>query len=205
MRCRHWQRRVEGSFNTFRSRSTSRKKRRESKRSFNGLRALAVLLVLSGSGAPVDRAHVFSTSVTPVVIAPLELRARLAPLTTHDIGRGFTFPATTHRVGPYSLDRADSECSGNAVLHVLVWSGTGQFRGATYRFEHNNGLNAMNHLSERWLNSPPWNNRENTNTQGALHHGSRPAALSYNCNQTLLTSVACRWTRHSHYNAEVGS
>ena len=135
MRCRHWRRRGEGSFNTFRSRSTSRNKRRESKRSLNGLRALAVLLVLSGLGVSVERAHVFSTSVTFVL---------------------------------------------------------------------NNGLNATNHLSERWLNSPPWNNPENTNTQGALRYGSRTAALNYNCSQTLLPSVACRWTRPSHYNSEVG-
>jgi len=113
MRCRHWQRRVEGSFSTFRSRLTSRNKRRESKRSFNGLRALAVLLVLS------------------------------------------------------------------------------------------NGPNATYHVSERWLNCPPWNNPKNTNNQGALHHGSRTAALNYNYSQTLLPSVACQWTRHSHYDLEV--
>jgi cytoskeletal protein RodZ len=133
MRCRHWRRRVEGSFNTFRSRSTSRNKRRESRRSLKGLRALAVLLVISGLGVPVERAHVFRTSVTFVL---------------------------------------------------------------------NNGLNATNHVSERWLNSPPWNN---TNTQDALHGGSRTAALNYNCSQTLLPPVACRWTRHSHYSSEVGS
>jgi len=205
MPCRHWRRRVEGSFSTFRSRLTSRNKRRESKLSFNGLRALAVLLVLSGLGASVDRAHVFSTSVTPVVTAPLEAATRLAPLTTHDMDRGFAFPATTQRVGPYSHDRADSECSGIAVPRVVMCSETGQFRGATYELVRSNGLNAMNHVSERWLNSPPWNNPENTNTQGALHHGSRTAALNYNYSRTLLPSVACRWTRHSHYNSEVGS
>jgi hypothetical protein len=142
MRCRHGRRRVGGWFNTFRIGSTSRDKCRESKRSFNGLRALAVLLVLSGLGASVDRARVFSSSVTPVVIAP---------------------------------------------------------------FACNNGLNATNHLSERCSSSPPWNNPENTNTQGALHHGSRTAALNCNYSRTLLPSVACRWTRHSHYNSEVGS
>jgi len=142
MRCRHWRWRVGGLFNTFRSGSTSRNKRRESKRSFNGVHALAVLLVLSGLGASVDRAHVFSSSVAAVVIAPLAC---------------------------------------------------------------NNGLNATKHLSERWLNSPPWNNPKNTNAQGALHHGSRRAALSYDYSQILLPSVACRRMRHSHYNSELGS
>jgi hypothetical protein len=202
MRCRHWRRRVEGSFNTFRSRSTSRNKRRESKRSSNGVRALAVLLVIRGLGVPVERAHIFSTSVTPVVIAPLEVTVRLAPLTGRGMGRGHASPATTHRVGPYGLNRADSECSGNAVPHVVMCSESGQFRGATYGLVRNNGLNATNHVSERWLNSPPWNN---TNTQDALHGGSRTAALNYNCSQTLLPLIACRWTRHSHYSSEVGS
>jgi len=136
MRCRDWRRRVEGSFNTFRSRSTSKNKRRESIRSLDGARALAVLLVISGLGVPVERAHVFSTSVT---------------------------------------------------------------------FVRNHSLHAMNHLSEGWLNSPPWNNPVNTNTQGALHYGSPTAALTYNYSRTLLPSIASRWTRYSRYNSEVGS
>ena len=62
-----------------------------------------------------------------------------------------------------------------------------------------------NPLSERCLNSSRWNNSENTNTLGALHHGSPMVALKDNYSPTVLPSVACRWTPHSHDNSEVGS
>lgn len=94
------------------------------------------------------------------------------------------------------------------------WAGTGANTGHNnqYDIKVDHQLSDATHLNARWSNSyggyqgfNPWNNPENTNTQGPIHSGAQSAVVNFNHNfsPTTLFNFSYGWTRSASYTLGV--